>query len=279
MKCAPSEAQFFMTASELLRGGRLADALSALQQEVRAKPGEQSPRVFLFQLDCVMGRFEKALGQLQTLASLDAESMLMAQVFRQLIGCEMLRREVFAGKRHPVIFGEPLEWMGLLVQALGLLAQKRFTEAAELRSQAFESAPAGTGQVDGKPFEWIADADSRLGPVLEAVLDGKYYWVPFCRLSELQLSKPADLRDVVWLPAQFTWTNGGVSSGFIPVRYPGTEESDDDALRMARKTIWQEMAPDTYIGLGQRMFSTDAGEHSLLDCRQIGLAAEPAAGS
>ncbi len=260
-----------MTASELVRGGRLADALRALQQEIREKPAEQSPRIFLFQLDCVLGRFEKALSQLQTMATLDAETMLLAQVYRQLIGCEMLRREVFAGKRMPVIFGEPVEWIGLLAQASSLLAQKRIQESAALRAQAFEAAPATAGQVDGKRFEWIADADSRLGPVLELILDGKYYWVPFCRVANLQVSKPADLRDAVWIPAQFTWTNGGMGSGFIPVRYPGTEDSTEDALRLARKTVWQEVAPDTYLGLGQRMFSTDSGECPLLDCRSIEL--------
>ncbi len=260
-----------MTASELVRGGHLADALQALQQEIREKPGDQSSRLFLFQLDCVLGRFEKALSQLQTLATLDADTMLLAQVFRQLIGCELLRKEVFAGNRLPVIFGEPLEWMGLLVQASALLAQKRFNESADLRAQAFEAAPATAGQLDGKAFEWIADADSRLGPVLEAILDGKYYWVPFCRVAKLQIAKPADLRDVVWVPAQFTWTNGGVGSGFIPARYAGTEQSEEDALRMARKTVWQEVCPDTYVGLGQRMFSTNSGEHPLLDCRTIEL--------
>lgn len=261
-----------MTASEFVREGHLAEALQALQQEIREKPGDQSSRVFLFQLDCVLGRFEKALSQLQTLATLDADAMLLAQVFRQLIGCELLRKEVFAGNRAPVIFGEPLEWMGLLVQASALLAQRRYNESAELRAQAFEAAAPSSGTIDGKPFGWIADADSRLGPVLEAILDGKYYWIPFCRVAKILIAKPADLRDVVWIPATFTWVNGGVGSGFIPVRYAGTEESEEDALRLGRKTIWQEVYPDTYVGLGQRMLSTDSGEHPLLDCRSIELA-------
>jgi type VI secretion system protein ImpE len=187
----------------------------------------------------------------------------------------LLRKEIFAGNRTPVIFGEPTEWMGLLVQAATLLAQGRFDEATRLRAQAFEAAPATPGKIDGKPFEWIADADSRLGPVVEAILDGKYYWVPFCRLASVQISKPADLRDVVWIPARFTWTNGGTAGGFIPVRYPGTEAAEDDALRLARKTVWKEAAPDSFLGCGQRMLSTDAGDHPLLDCRALELSPPP----
>ena len=39
------------------------------------------------------------------------------------------------------------------------------------------------GSLNGQPFEWVADADSRLGPVMEAIINGRYYWVPFARLA------------------------------------------------------------------------------------------------
>jgi protein involved in temperature-dependent protein secretion len=37
----------------------------------------------------------------------------------------------------------------------------------------------------GNLFAWLADADVRLGPVLEAIVDGKYYWIPFGNLSAI----------------------------------------------------------------------------------------------
>lgn len=264
-----------MTSAELVRGGRLTDGLAALQSEIRQKPADQSLRLFLFQLDCVLGRFDKALTQLQLVASMDAETMLLAQVFRQVVACEMLRREVFEGKRTPLIFGEPQEWLGLLVKANTLVAEGRFSAAAELRARAFEAAPATPGTIDERPFEWIADADSRLGPVLEAIIDGKYYWVPFFRLAKVQVVKPADLRDAVWTQAHFHWSNGGDAAGFIPARYSGTENCEDDALRLAHKTIWTEHEHESFLGLGQRMLSTDAGEYALLDCRTITLTPAP----
>lgn len=260
-----------MTAAELVLGGRLTDGLAALQAEIRQSPADKRLRLFLFQLDCVLGRLDKALTQLQLIASLDADTMLLAQVLRQVIACELFRREVFAGKRTPLIFGEPLDWVGWLVQANALVAEERFVAAAELRTRAFEAAPATPGKIDGRAFEWIADADSRLGPLLEMMIDGKYYWVPFCRVSRIQIAKPDDLRDIVWVPTQFQWANGGTASGFIPVRYPGTERSEEEALLLARKTIWNEAAADCFFGLGQRMFSTDGGEHPLLDSRVIEL--------
>jgi type VI secretion system protein ImpE len=258
-----------MNAEALVKSGRLTEALTALQQEIRDRPEDTRLRLFLFQLNCVLGRLDKALTQLQVVASLNAETMLLAQIFRPVILCEGLRREVFAGKRTPVVFGEPMEWVGHLLQAQAHVARGEYEAAAALRAGAYEAAPASSGTIDGQPFEWIADADSRLGPVLEAYIDGKYYWVPFNRISKLTFEKPSDLRDLVWLPVSFTWTNGGAVPGHVPVRYPGSEDESDDALRLARKTGWTEHPGETFVGRGQRVLATDAGEFPLLDCRVI----------
>lgn len=260
-----------MNSADMVKAGRLGEALTALQSEIRAKPEDTRLRVFLFQLNCVLGRLDKALTQLQVISSLTAETMLMAQIFRPVIECESLRRSVFRGKHTPLIFGEPAEWIGLLVQANTLLAAGNHAAAAESRNRAFEAAPMSSGKIDGKPFEWLADGDSRMGPMLEVILDGKYYWVPFSRIARIEIEKPSDLRDIVWMPARFTWTNGGAASAHIPVRYPGTENSEDDALRLARKTAWNEVSPECFLGLGQRVLATDSGDYSLLECREIEL--------
>ncbi|MHC4229658.1 MAG: tetratricopeptide repeat protein [Planctomycetota bacterium] len=59
-------------AEELLRSGQLHEALAALESEVRADPANAKLRVFLFQLLCVLGDWERALTQLNTAAELDA---------------------------------------------------------------------------------------------------------------------------------------------------------------------------------------------------------------
>jgi len=260
-----------MTAVDFIRAGLISQGLDALHGEIRENPADSRLRVFLFQLDCVLGRWEKALTQLQVVASLNSETMLLAQIFRPVIGCEMLRNEVFAGKRTPLIFGEPEEWIGLLVQASIHVAEGRFPAAAELRSRAFDLAPASAGKLNDQQFEWIADADSRFGPILEVILEGKYYWVPFSRITRIEIEKPTDLRDLVWIPARFTWTNGGAVSAHIPVRYPATENATDDALRLSRKTAWSEPGPDCFVGLGHRILTTSDGEYPLLECRTIEL--------
>lgn len=261
-----------MNSAELFQSGQLDEAIQALQSEIRNRPEDAKLRIFLFQLNCVLGRFEKALTQLQVVAGLDAETMMLAQIFRPVIAAEVFRQEVFAGKRQALVFGEPTDWMGLLMQATQQVAQGEFDAGARLRHQAFELAPASAGKINGDAFDWLADADSRLGPVLEAIIEGNYYWVPVFRLQKLEMEPPHDIRDLVWLPARFTWTNGGSVSGHLPVRYPGTADSPDNALRLSRKTSWQNQPGETYLGLGQRVLATDANEYPLLECRAIELA-------
>lgn len=193
----------------------------------------------------------------------------MVQTYKSAIQCEVLRREIFEGRQTPLIFGEPPDWMAWLLEALRLTADARHDQAAELRRSAFDQAVPSSGTINDQPFEWIAEADSRLGPVLEIIINGRYYWAPFQKISMINLSQPEDLRDLVWMPAQFVWTNGGETVGLIPTRYAGSETVEDTALQMARTTRWQKVYDDAYHGLGQRMLATDQDDYPLLEVRTI----------
>lgn len=258
-----------MKADELIRAGRLAEALACLRDAVRDDPADWRLRVSLFQLSSVLGDWDGALAQLNCAAEMHADCLLLAQLYRTALQCEALRSEVFAGRRTPLVFGEPAEWVVWLTQVPRLIQEGQAAAAADLHDQAFAAAPAVSGAIDGVPFEWLADADSRLGPVLEAIVDGKYYWVPLPSIRDIRTEKPQDLRDTVWLPVYFTWVNGGQSAGLIPTRYAGSERNADDAVRLARKTDWQDVGHGLFLGMGQRMFATDAGEKSLLETRRI----------
>lgn len=254
-------------AEKLLREGDPESALASLQDAVRAKPGDPKLRVFLFQLLCVQGQWQRALNQLNVCAEMDASALAMREMYRGAVSCEALRTEVFAGRRAPMLFGEPEPWLALLIESVLRAGEPQ--AAASLRQQAFDAAPASTGTLDGAAFEWIADADPRLGPVLEAMVNGRYYWVPFTRLARVVIEEPTDLRDFVWVPANLQFSNGGETPALIPVRYPGSEKTADGALALARKTEWQDQGHDLFTGLGQRLLATDAGEYPLLQCREI----------
>lgn len=260
-----------MGAEQNLNEGKLEETLTQLQQEVRKNPADAKLRVFLFQVYCVLGEWQKALNQLNVLREMDAETLPMVQTYQEAIQCEALRKQVFAGELTPLLFGEPEPWLALMLEALKLTAQNKHDKAEELRAQALEQAPSTSGSVDGVDFSWLMDADPRLGPILEAIVNGRYYWIPLHHIQVIELEKPVDLRDLVWLPASFTWANGGQTVGLIPARYPDSEQSLDTAIRMARKTDWQAVTDATQLGLGQRLLATDVDDYALLDTRMIKL--------
>lgn len=263
-----------MQAEQSLREGRLQDALAELQAQVRKEPANAKYRIFLFQLLAVLGQWERALNQLNVLGEMDASSLPMVQTYREAIRCELLRAEVFAGHRSPLLFGDPEPWMALLLEAARLTAVGQHAQARSARDQAFESAAAVSGTLDAQPFEWLADADPRLGPMLEAVVNGRYYWIPLQRVRSIEFEEPADLRDYVWVPGRFTWANGGETVGLIPARYPGSQAAADPLVQLGRKTEWRDCGEETWLGLGQRMLATERGEFSLLDVRRIELNAD-----
>ena len=253
-----------------------------LRRMIQKQPQRSDLRIFLFQLYCVQGEWIKAGTQLDVLLELDPSSKPMVETYREALRCEALRREVFDGKRSPLVLGAPQDWLAMMIEALRLDAEGRPDAAAELRARALEAAPATSGKLDDVPFAWLADADTRLGPVVEAIINGKYYWVPVSRLLCIEIEKPADLRDFVWAPATLTLENGAASVALIPTRYPGTERESDNALRLARATDWREQPGGAWHGIGQRMLATDQSEVALLDVRVIALdtvPVEPAAES
>jgi type VI secretion system protein ImpE len=273
-----------MSAEELLRAGNLDGAQQELQQRIRREPANASHRVFLFQLFAVTGQWDRAKTQLQVLRDLDPKTIPMVQAYSQALRCEVLRAEVWRGSRTPLVFGQPEEWIAGMVQAAALSANGKVAEAQAMRAQALDQAQPSAGRIEiadpgkaadpkaaplAQPFTWIADADPRLGPLLEAVVNGKYYWVPWTAIASLTFEAPADLRDFVWLPATVKWQNGGDAVALLPARYPGSETAANAALRLGKRTEWSDAGHDEFRGSGQKLLATDGGEFAMLDVRRI----------
>ena len=252
----------------------LTDELAELQAAVRKDASNSKLRVHLFQLLCVMGNWKRALAQLQVCAQMEAKALPMAQTYREAIKCELFRRDVFEGKRTPQIMGTPPTWVGAMIEALKLDGRKDFSGAAKLRESAMEEAEPTPFMVDGTKCEWIADADSRLGPVLEVIANGQYYWLPFQSCTGLILEPPTDLRDMVWAPGEVMLPNEGRVAVLIPTRYPGTEtvtSAESDDLKRSKRTEWTEPEPGMWFGMGQRLWASDVAEHAILDTRLISM--------
>ena len=257
-----------MTAETLLRAGDPVAAQKSLQDQIKKQPADVKLRVFLFQLMSINGQWKRAQTQLEIAGQMDSEAEPMVMAYRDVINCELHREAVFDGKSKPLIFGEPEEWVAKLVEAQQAFARGDMELFSKLNEQAFEEADTRSGKINGEAFTWLADADQRFGPVFEFMFNGQYYWVPMSRVSKMHSEKPTDLRDLVWLPTEVTWTNGGKLMVMIPVRYPRIEGVSGPGL-LSRRTDWIAHGEDLAEGTGQRVFATDQDDYPVLQVRSI----------
>lgn len=254
-------------ADTLLSSGDIQGARAHLMDEVRASPANWEARSFLFQIFALQGDWERAEKQLDTLAKLDSEAQMLAVAYRQCMAAERDREALLSGAT-PFQTRWDLPWLRKLGDALCVFASDP-AAAAQLRAEAFEEAPTTPGSADGTKFDWIADADQRFGPTLETIIAGQYALMPFEALETLTIHAPADLRDTIWGPAEFGLRDGARVAGFVCVRYPGSQVSDDPAVVRGVATDWKESG-GLEIGKGHRlMVLSDGSENPLMSLRSI----------
>lgn len=257
-----------LDADELLRAGDIDGARATLIETLRARPADEKARMFLFQLLCLVGDWEKARKQLEALASLSPEAQMLAVAYGQAIAAEAVRADVFAG-HAPLESLIASEWVKGLAEAIHCYATGEAERGAELRDAAFDAAPDSAGTLDGESFEWLADADSRFGPAFEAIIAGRYGVVPFDVVERIESDGPEDLRDILWYPVQIAFRMGQSVAAFLPARYPGSEYAADPADRLGRATHWTD-EPWGQAGSGQHLWMLSNGqERGLLSLRTL----------
>jgi type VI secretion system protein ImpE len=254
---------------ELPEANELEEVLARLKQAVREKPEDAGLRLRLFELFSVEGEWERAGSQLETAARIDRAHQPAASWFRMALASEPLRRDIFTGRRTPLVFGEPEEWMGWMVGALQAGARGDTQGAQSLRRRALETAAEIPARINDEEVSWVIDADPRLGPILEVIIGGAYYWMPMTRVERVQVMPSGKLSDRVWVSAYFRWVNQGELYGLIPTRYACSERSEDAAVRLATVTDWVEGEGNAIVGLGHRQFGSDHGDFPLLSTKTI----------
>lgn len=255
-------------ADELLSNGDIEGARSLLFEQVRSDPGDFQTRMFLFQISALTGEWKRAKSQLELLTKLDPAAQMLSVAYSQCIEAEILRAKVFSGVED-ICFLADVAW------AAGHIENVRNLQSGQAVNQenfstVFNNVPDSPGATDqDTKFEWLADADPRFGPSIEAIIGGRYGLMPFEALESLTIHEPKDLKDTIWIQAEFALRQGAKVAGFLPVRYPGSEKSAEHAIVSAKATEWTESS-DIEIALGHRviMFS-DGSEAALTNLRKL----------
>jgi type VI secretion system protein ImpE len=228
-----------MNAKELFHAGRLEDAIQALVAELKNDPGNDRHRTFLFELLCFAGAYDRAEKQLDVLAqSGNKNAELGTLLYRGAMAAERTRQ--------------------------GMFESRTFPESSE--------AETVSGSIDDRHFEWISDADPRIGPKLEVFAAGAYMWIPFVHIESIEIPQPRRLRDLIWTPAVVrtgpAFEDKDLGEVLLPAMCPLSAKSPDDAVRLGRSTIWEESAEGA-IPLGQKVLIVDDEEIPLLQIRRL----------
>jgi type VI secretion system protein ImpE len=236
-----------LKADELFRAGKLDEAIASLAAELRDQPSDVQRRTFLFELLCFSGAYDRAEKQLDILADRSKEAQMGTLVYRAALHAERLRQQMFLKGDFPRTPG----------------------------STAF------TGTLNGKPFASMEDADPRIGPRLEVFAGGQYLWLPIEHVASVRMEAPKRLRDLLWAPAIVRTGPGfkGVELGevLIPVLTPLAYENEDVQIRLGRVTEWVEGEDGSAVPAGQKLFSVDDEDVSILEIRELQVTPDGAA--
>jgi type VI secretion system protein ImpE len=272
-----------MTAQELFDKGQLAEAIQQQNEQVRAHPADQDERYFLVVLLAFAGELDRAFLQLQTIDSQNPDLSGGTTVYRGLLSAEAERWAVFHGAGRPLL---PPDCPAHVESRLEVLEAVRTGDAAladAALERANEHAPELQGKLNGEAFEAIRDYDDVLGPVLEVYAGGKYLWLPFDHIRQLDISEPEHQLDLLWAPAKLLDAAGEEASVHLPVLYEGSSQAEDGRARIGRLTEWVDWEDVVFRGVGQKTLlcaqADELREKGLLEVRTLELADAPSGGA
>jgi type VI secretion system protein ImpE len=235
-----------MTARELYQAGKLNEAIQAVGAELRDDPANARKRIFLFELLCFAGEYDRAEKHLDVLAQAGPDAATGCLLYRAALIAERSRCDLFAKKEYPPLPAD-----------------------AAIR-----------GTWNGKPFESLEDADPRIGPRIEIFAAGQYMWLPLAHVASIEIPEPKRLRDLLWSPSLVRTGKAfkGQELGEVlsPVLSPFSFRHADDAVKLGRVTVWEEHE-DGAVPFGQKMMVVDGEDVPVLELRRLELADPEAA--
>ena len=263
-----------MVGSELLETGQLSKAIERVAEEVKAKPADPAARTFYFELLSLNGDLERAVRQLEILATLNGEWQSGAALYQGAIVAEQERRKFFSGGPRPQLLSEP-QYAKSYLEAVEHYAAGNPAASAELLESAAEDGRGLRGSLNGIEINELSDSHDLLAPFLEVVMENHYAWVPWESIQSLNVPQPRYLRDTIWAPASLQLHSGDHGEVLIFALYPGSYQHADD-IKLGRRTEWDTTSGFT-LAYGQKVVSADDNDYPILELRDLEVEPCPSA--
>jgi type VI secretion system protein ImpE len=245
-----------MTATDLLKQGRLGEAIDELSVALRQDPTDRQARTFLFELLCFTGDLDRANKHLEMVAHDSKETKTGGLLYHAALQAERTRQDLFEGK---------------LEKGPDLSVEKVVSGAVK-------------GTFNGRAFDSITDADPRIGGQLEVIAGADYLWVPFEHIQSIDMVAPRRLRDLYWMPANLqtgpAFRGQNLGEVLLPALAPQSFQHPEDEVKLGRVSAWERDENGVEAPYGVKLLLLDGVETPLLDLRELRIetAGEPAEG-
>lgn len=259
------------TPSELYKAGKLKEAIEAQIQEVRNHPGDNTRRLFLYELLLFTGDLDRAQRQIDAMNYTEPEMIAALGIYKDLISSERMRRKVFKEAEKPKFLAAPSEHINLRLEAVQALRQGKSDEAGAILARAAAATPPSAGTLNGQKFSAFHDVDDLFGGVLEVLHNGQYYWVPFENLVRITVAPPKYPRDLYALPVEMELTSGETGDVLVPALYPFSYDSNDSNVQIGYTTDLREIGHGMTLALGLRTYFADDNTLSLVEWQELVL--------
>jgi type VI secretion system protein ImpE len=264
-----------MNATELFKAGRLADAIEAQTQEVKANPTDPNRRVFLFELLVFAGDLDRARRQLEAVQYDEPDRMTALQRYRRLVDSEQNRRATFTqGQAVSFLTEVPFNFRMRLDAIRNMLPHEGVGEAKTMIEGARGMTPNLKVLLNDKEYDGLIDADDLFGTALEVMVNGLYYWVPLENVASLAMNDPQYPRDLIWFPARIELTDGQTGEVYLPTLYPGTHLHPDEQVKLGRTTDWKTLEEGLTVGVGQKTYLAGEEAVGILEWRELRVLGE-----
>ncbi len=227
-------------AQDLLKAGKLSEAIQAVIHVVRDHPTDDKARTFLFELLCFAGEYDRAEKHLDALLESKTETLHGSLLYKAALHAQRTRESFYAN--------------------------------AEYKNSSADTAPAVGATINGKQYASVRDADPRIGARLEVFAGGSFMWVPFQHLERVDIEKPRRLRDLLWVPSRvvsastFTEDLGEI---LLPVITAEATRDESELVKLGRETYFGVDEDGLEIPVGQKLILADEEEIPLLEIREL----------
>ncbi len=266
--------QIMNEAKAKLDAGKLTEAVEEALDAVKSAPTDLKARIFLFELSCFSGDWERAERQLDVIGQQDMNAMIGSQIYKQNFEAERDRIDLFSKGQIPECLMQPPNYVEGLLAAVSHVKDGKLSEAKEVIDQVEESRPAFACKVDGAESSDFRDYNDLTSCVFEAIVKDSYTWLPFEQVEKVEFLETKSLRDNYWRQAEVELINGTTGEMFLPALYAESYKNESDEIRLGRATDWREMDEDIYIGEGVRLFQVESGYKPISEIKTIEFAHE-----